>query len=298
MDMTGDVRPARPSPLFPRGGGGEGALFGVMAIMSFLACLTLGLALGAARLADAWERGLSGQATVQIVEAEGIKMEAQLAAAMQVLNETPGVAAARALTREESAALLKPWLGDADLDIVPVPTLIAVTLDPAIPIDGEALKTRLREAAPGASFDDHSRWNDGLTAASATIGGAAYTVLALIAIAAGASAVFAARAALLAHRNVVDVLHLSGARPAFIAREVQWRFLRLGGEAGLAGLAAAAIFVAVSATLMSGQEAYFLPSLTPHLGDLFWFLMVPAGAAVIAMLTARIAVRNFLNEAG
>ena len=34
-------RPDRASPLFPRGGG-EGALLGVMAIMSFLACVVAG----------------------------------------------------------------------------------------------------------------------------------------------------------------------------------------------------------------------------------------------------------------
>ena len=37
MDVNPEARPARPSPLFPRKGAGEGALFGVMAIMSFLA---------------------------------------------------------------------------------------------------------------------------------------------------------------------------------------------------------------------------------------------------------------------
>jgi cell division transport system permease protein len=293
MELTPEPRPVKPTPLFPRGGGGETALFGVMAIMSFLACLTLALALGAARLAHAWERGLSGQATVQIVEAPGIAMEAQIAGALAVLTDTPAIASARPMTAEESAALLQPWLGDADLQSVPVPVLIAVTLDPGVELDAEALRTRLTAAAPGASFDDHSRWNAGLTAASSAIAWGAYGVLALIALAAAASVVFAARAALQAHRDVVDVLHLTGAKAGFIAREVQARFFVLGGGAGLAGLAGGAL-VAAGIALFVVSDAFFMPALTLDWRDALWFAAVPAGAAFIAMATARFTVARFL----
>lgn len=296
MDVNPEARPSRPTPLFPRRGGGEGALFGVMAIMSFLACLTLALALGAARLAEAWERGLSGQATVQIVEIEAIAMEAQIEGAMHVLATTPGIAASRLLTAAESAELLRPWLGEVDLAAVPVPVVIAVTLDPAERLDAARLRDELSVAAPGASFDDHSRWNEGLTAASATIGWGAYAILALIALAAAASVVFAVRAALNAHRDVVDVLHRSGAKPGFIAGQVQGRFLLLGGQAGVAGLAGAALFV-FAISLIGSAEMLFLPALAPSWSDAAWFALVPLAAALIAMLTARLEVARFLKLA-
>lgn len=295
MDVNPEARPLKPTPLFPRGGGGEGALFGVMTIMSFLACLTLALALGAARLADAWSQGLSGEATVQIVEENGIAMEIQVEGALSVLETTPGIASSRRLSPEESAELLRPWLGDVDLEAVPVPVVIAVTLDPAVPLDAARLRDELSVAAPGATFDDHSRWNEGLTAASATIGWAAYAILALIALAAAASVIFAVRAALNAHRDVVDVLHRTGAKPGFIANEVQGRFLMLGAQAGLIGLAGAALFV-VLLSLLGSIDLLTLPALLPGWGDLLWFALVPAAAGVIAMLTARFAVGRFLAE--
>ena len=296
MDMNPEVRPARATPLFPRGGGGEGALFGVMAIMSFLACLTLALALGAARLADAWEQGLSGQATVQIVEQEAIAMEAQIEGALRVLSQTPGIASARLMSAADSAELLRPWLGDVDMAAMPVPVLIAVTLNPAEALDIIALREKLAAAAPGATFDDHSRWNAGLTAASATIGWGAYAILALIALAAAASVVFAVRAALNAHRDVVDVLFRTGAKPGFIAGQVQGRFFMLGGEAGLAGLAGAALFV-FAISLLGGADALFLPALAPSWRAAIWFAAVPIAAALIAMLTARLEVGRFLAKA-
>lgn len=296
MELSPEGRPARTTPLFPRRGGGEGALFGVMTIMSFLACLTLALALGAARLAHAWERGLSGQATVQIVEHGEVAMEAQIEGAMNVLKATQGIASARRLSPEESADLLRPWLGDVDLAAVPVPTLIAVTLDPAVVLDADKLRRDILAVAPGASFDDHSRWNAGLTAASSTIGMGAYAILTLIALAAAASVIFAVRAALNAHRDVVDVLHMAGARPGFIAGQVQGRFFALGGKAGLMGLIGAVLFMLILAG-SAGDAAGFLPALAPERLEVLWFAVVPTAAAVIAMLTARFAVARFLAAA-
>lgn len=296
MDVNPEARPPRPTPLFPRGGGGEGALFGVMAIMSFLACLTLTLALGASRLAQTWERGLAGQATVQIVDIEQIAMEAQIDGALRVLSWTPGVASVRLLSSEESAELLRPWLGDADLSAVPVPVVIAVGLDPARELDAALLREELATAAPGATFDDHSRWNEGLTAASSAISLGAYAVLALIALAAAASVVFAVRAALNAHREVVDVLHRSGAKYGFIARQVQGRFLLLGGQAGLVGVAGAILFAFAFAAL-GGAGALSLPSLGPSWADAPWFAIIPIAASVIAMATARLEVARYLAAA-
>jgi cell division transport system permease protein len=293
MDVGDSIRPARPSPLFPRGGG-EGALLGVMAIMSFLACLTLALALGAARLAQVWERGLSGQATVQIADMPGIAMEAQVAGAVEVLNGTPGIASSRVMTREESEALLRPWLGDADLSAVPVPVLISVILDPNAALDVAALREKLKAVAPGATFDDHSRWNQNLKSASAAITWTAYAVLLLIAGAASASVVFAARAALQAHREVVDVLRLTGATANFIGRQVQWRFLALGGGAGFAGLVFAILFALVLSALSPGSGAF--GSLVVTWDVAVSLLAVPLVAALIAMATARFTVGRFLTE--
>lgn len=295
MDVNPESRPARRTPLFPRSGGGEWALFGVMAIMSFLACLTLLLALGTTRLASAWAQGLTGQATVQIVDIEGVAMEVQVAAAVEVLKGTPGIGDVRVLSREESEALLRPWLGEADLAVVPVPVLLAVTLDPSTQLDVAGMVERLKVVAPGATFDDHSRWNASLSAASSTVGWAAYGILALIAAAAAAAVVFATRAALQTHRDVVDVLHMTGARAGFIARQVQWRFFRLGGEAALLGLLCAGMFALVMWNVTGVADS--LPALTPGWADLLWFLAVPAAAALLAMVTARAAVGRFLSRA-
>ncbi len=282
--------PRRPDPLLPPSGGA--ALFAVIALMSFLATLTLAGAIAATRLAAVWSQGLTSQMTVQIVDADGATAESQVDPALAVLRASPGVAAAEPLSSEESAALLKPWLGDADLSDLGLPVLIAVTLAPGAALDADALRARLAEAAPGATLDDHSRWNDGLAAAGRWLSIGAGAVLALIGAAAAAVVALATRAALQSHREIIDVLHLVGAKPGFIAAEVQRRHLRDGFLAGVAGLLGALGLMGAAWTFGAGAAAPGAFAWT----DAAWLALVPFAAGGVSTAVARVAVMRVLGR--
>ena len=57
----------------------------------------------------------------------------------------------------------------------------------------------------------------------------------LVLVATGLAVAFATRGAMAGNREIVEVLHFVGADDAFIAREFQRRFFRLGLRGGLAG---------------------------------------------------------------
>ena len=80
------------------------------AAMAFLAVFALALSLAADRLADRWSDALAKGATLRISAAPE-ELDAQVAAAMAVLDTTPGVASARVLSDDEQRALLEPWFG-------------------------------------------------------------------------------------------------------------------------------------------------------------------------------------------
>jgi cell division transport system permease protein len=89
--------------------------------MAFLAVFALALAFATGRLAERWEGALAQTATIRLSAPEG-EVETQIAAALRILEQTPGVAAARVMTRDEQAELLAPWFGpDLPLDLLPVP---------------------------------------------------------------------------------------------------------------------------------------------------------------------------------
>src|SRR3546814_18809787 len=85
----------------------------------------------------------------------------------------------------------------------------------------------------------------------------AYAILAVVAATTIAIVTFATRAGLSANRDVVEVLHLTGARDRFIAAEVQRHFLHLGLRGGAIGLVLSiATFLLLS--LQGGAASMFL----------------------------------------
>lgn len=233
------------SPIVPSATVTGHALVAVVAIMTFLAGLTIGTVASVRTLASGWTSEISREVTIQIKPADGLDIEAALARATQVAQATPGVAAAHALPMSETAKLLEPWLGaGVDVSSLPVPRLVVVTLAPdaggaAIP----ALKASLNTQVPSASLDDHRQWAARLSTTARTVVAMGLGVLALVSAATILSVVFATRAAVAAGRPIVEVLHFVGARDTFIAAEFQQHFLTIGLKGGaIGGGAAMALF--------------------------------------------------------
>lgn len=223
------------------------ALFFVLAIMSFLSCITVGTVAIVASAANQWQSDISGEVTVQIRPLEGIDIAGSVADALAIIAATPGVSDAQAVSDQELRDLLEPWLGgNVDLDELPVPRLIVVRIDPDDPPDFASLRQQLAGSVPGASLDDHELWQGRLAVMARTLVVTGLGILVLVLAATVLSVVFATRGAMASNRGTVEVLHLVGAKEAFIASEFQRHFLRLGFRGGLAGgLAAILAFAAI-----------------------------------------------------
>ena len=96
------------------------------AAMAFLVVFALALSFASYRLAQDWSEALDQSATLRI-SAPVEQLDAQVARAIEILETTPGVASARALSSEEQSDLLTPWLGvDVPFDKLPLPRLIEI----------------------------------------------------------------------------------------------------------------------------------------------------------------------------
>lgn len=191
--------------------------------MGFLAIFALALSLASGRLASQWGNELARTATIRIV-APLDQRAAQTAAALKLLETTPGVTAARALTDAEQQALLAPWFGrDLQLDTLPVPRLIEITTEQHS-FDPIGVRLRLTAEVPGAVLDDHSRWRAPLIAAAKRLRLLGWGSALLISTALAAMVTMAANAALAANAQVIQVLRLVGATDRFIAQAFVRRF--------------------------------------------------------------------------
>src|SRR5208337_3277865 len=166
-----------------------------------------------------------------------------VAKAVSVSERAPGVEGVHAYSAAESATLLQPWLGEGiDLSLLPIPRIIVVHMQKRSADDLGALREALARAVPQANLDDHRRWAARLGTMANAIVGLAAAVFALMMAAMSTAIGFATRGAMAENREIVEVLHLVGASDAFIAREFQTHFRRLGFRGALIGGASAMAF--------------------------------------------------------
>ncbi|BAT57986.1 cell division ABC transporter subunit FtsX [Variibacter gotjawalensis] len=238
---------ARPSPLIqPKSIAGR-SLIAVIAIMTFLASLTLGVVVLVRTSASDWQAEVSRELTVQIRPADGRDIEADVAAAEALLRNAPGIARARAYSLAESSQLLEPWLGSGvQLSGLPVPRLIVVNAMPDTIVDMAALKARLLTAVPTASLDDHRAFIERMRHMTRLAVLTGTTVLLLMLGATVLLVGFATRGAMASNHQIVEVLHFVGAKNRYIAGQFQRHFLRLGMRGAIIGGGAAMlVFVAL-----------------------------------------------------
>src|SRR3954451_1092498 len=107
------------------------ALLAVIAIMTFLAALTLGAVVLVRSASGDWQSAVAREVTIQLRPVDGRDTEADVRRVAALASSTAGIAAARAYSREEPAALLEPWLGsNLPLGDLPIPRMVVVRVAP------------------------------------------------------------------------------------------------------------------------------------------------------------------------
>jgi len=295
----------RTSHLVPENTVTANALTIVIAIMSFLACLTLGSVTLVRDASRDWQVDILREITIQVRPIEGVDTSTEAARAASIARNVRGVASVTVLNDDENARLLEPWLGSGlNLNELPIPRLIIIRLADPAAVNLTELSNQLKAQVRGASLDDHRKWTERLrTMANVTVIIGA-SILSLVFIATILSVVFATRGAMASNRDVVSVLHFVGAEDGFIAREFQRHSLLLGLKGGLAGALAAMLLFAILSFIVAPSIA--TPE-TNQVSALFGrFAVGPIGyfgalgiaflIAVMTAVTSRLTVYRYLAE--
>jgi cell division transport system permease protein len=282
---------SRAAPLLPREDAREAALFFVVCALCFLAAFSGLIARAAYAAADAWTSEVAGEITIRV---RGPEADTQRA--VDIIAKTEGIASAHALTREESEELLKPWLGAAGVPAgLNLPRLIAAEGAAGA---GDSVAAALKEANINATVDDHETWSADARRVTGTIGLVALSAVALLGATGIAVIAFATHATMLARRDIVELLHLSGARDDFIAGLFERRFLMLGVQAGALGALLAfgtAAFI-LFAVRQTDEQAWLLPQLSLSLADGLILGLSPLIAGAASMFAANLTVKRSLSD--
>lgn len=297
--------PRKSAPIMPPQNVAGSALILVIAIMTFLSCLTLGAVTLVRDTASTWQTQIAREATIQIKPADGLDMEAALSSAQRIASGFAGVRSASIVGQDATLRLLEPWLGTGfNLEELPVPRLVIVTIDPVAPPDFAALRAALAEAVPQASLDDHRTWVDRLIAMANTTVTIGVSVLILMLSATTLAIVFATRGAMAGNGHIIEVLHFVGAEAGFIARQFRRHFLLTGMKGALAGgLAATIVFVGFSwwssrnmATPQADQATALFGNFSIGAAGYGGVILVVVLVAALTAATSHLTVVSFLSE--
>ncbi|MCA2376746.1 cell division protein FtsX [Agrobacterium sp. 22-211-1] len=297
------IRPM--APILPPSNIQGNALMVVIAIMAFLACLTLGAVSMVRATAATWQSQISREITIQIKPEDGLDMNAALNKARNLALTFVGTRDGTILDDAATSRLLEPWLGSGlDLSELPIPRLVVITIDENNPPDFQAMRDMLKAELPQAFLDDHRTWVDRLVSMARTTVMIGLGVLILVFTAMVLTVVFATRGALSGNRHIVEVLHFVGAESSFVAREFQKHFLKISLKGAAAGGAlAAAVFLAAGfwqsntvATPQSDQASALFGSFSVGLGGYIGIATTMIVIALLTTITARVTVIRTIDD--
>ena len=286
----------RETPLLPATDAREAALFFVIGALCFLAALAALTTRGTYKAAEAWGAQIEGDITV-------VMRDTDRRTAQSVTDRVSGFAnvfEARLLSQEEVEILLEPSLGPGGLpEGLPIPMLMVVQADMAVGDPSPDIARVLSEMGIDGDVAGNAGYADNVRGALGVLRLVALSIVALLSATAIAVIAFATHAALLARRDIVDVLHLSGAEDRYIAALFERRFWILALQAGLGGAVAALMVTALIVFTGSGSqgvEAQLLPRLSLDFWDIVILLVTPIAAGLAARMAARLTVLNSLKE--
>jgi len=302
--MPGAPMPRFDTALVPRNSISGRALVAVVAIMTFLASLTTGAVILVSTSANEWQSDVAREVTIQVIPAPGRNMDATVTKAASVARAYPGIADVRPYTKEQSTALLEPWLGSGlSLDELPVPRLIVVRIAGGAAPDIPQLRRMLTEQVPGAVLDDHRGWIERMRAMAGTAVAAGVFILILVVAATMLSVTFATRGAMATNKPVIEVLHFVGAKNGYIAGHFQRHFLLLGLQGGAVGGGVAIVLFALAGVVSrwftgsagTDQTAALFGSFSIGIGGYAAVIGQVVLIAVVTALTSRHTVNRTLE---
>ena len=273
----------------------------VIAIMVALTVIALAAGLALQNAVSSAEAELEGGVTIQIVEPRAEERAAQTQAAIARLRELPDITELRPVPQDEVDALLEPWIGATDSggieSAIPIPSLIDARFARTVGAEriGE-LQAALADVAPSARVDAQSSWLDPVFDAIDSLRWLALALVALLAVALASAVLLAARNALGANAETIEIVHLLGGTDGQIARIFQRSIGIDAALGGLVGFILAGVIVFLLGQRFGGLGAGLVQQAALAPFDWLLLLLVPVVAMLLAMVTARLAVLHALRK--
>jgi cell division transport system permease protein len=274
----------------------------LIGLMTFLALMALGASFVLDAMTQRWSTGLQNKMTVEIPaqDANGNVIPPEQIQSMtervgDILQTYPAIDGVHVMTHDEIAALVSPWLGDAQLPgDVPLPALISVEVkegnDSGLPV----LEQKIKEAAPQARLDRHEDWLQDLLRFTHALQFSALLLTIVIGVTTITAVAGAVRSRIAVYNADVELLHQMGANDIYIARQFQRHSLILALKGSIAGGIAGGLAMLAVGYASGRLNINLVPEFHLTHNHLMILWLVPVTTALIAAFTARQTVMKVL----
>lgn len=271
----------------------------LIAIMVAITVVAGAGALALGNMATRTSATLEGGVTVQILEPDERVRTAQVDLVLSALRELAGVLSVRRVPQAELDALVEPWLGEEAVagDIVPIPAMVDIRLG-GEPTANDIARIELvvGPLAPDARVDAQASWLGPVFDAVESLRWLALALIVLLAAATSAAVLLAARTAINAHRDTIEVVHMLGGTDGQIARIFQRSIALDAAGGGAIGLAVALLTILGLGLRFSGLSDGLAGQATLQWHDWLALATVPIVGVLLAMATARFSVMRALGK--
>ena len=262
-----------------------------MAIMTFVMIVVAAAGLALSNAAGLVASGAENRFVIEIPAPQA----AQLPRAIDAARASAGVRSAAAVPEAEMRRTLEGWLGEqAFNEDLPVPSLVTLEVEPGANLP--QLRRRIEAAVPGSRLIAETTELRPLLRTIRSLQWLALSLVVLMAAAASAAVVLAARSALDTHRPTIEIMHGIGATDVQVTRLFERKIAVDAAAGALAGTIAAAlvlILVTGGAAAIAGEFAAAAPL---RALDLLLLALVPLALLLLATLVARWTLLRALRE--
>lgn len=276
----------------------------IISIAVFIFAITLSGVLSINSILENWNQSILGSLTVQVMpinDANQEKAAAETLAyqekAIEFLQTVDGVIKVTPLDEDQLKNLIQPWLGDGvNIENLPMPRIIDVKLASDAEIDFAKLAQDLAIASPQASLDNHKLWLSKLIRFADGLKLIALTILLLVTAISAGAIFYTTQMSLGLHKYIIEILHIMGAKDAYVAQQYAKRMAFLGLIGGLFGLFFSIPIIFFIGSLATQIEGGIISEANLSIGDWIMILILPLFAMGISMFTAYYTVKRTLQK--
>lgn len=272
----------------------------IVALMVYLATLSLTVAFSVSSLINQWQVGFQSHITVEIPntsfnEDASSNQETLTQQVLDLIKQMPQVGKIKLLSTKEILQNFNTQISIESTNEQFLPQLIDVEIIERNDISLAQLEQHLHMLSPHIVIEDHLDWKEGLFELAQSTQIISFLILGMIVAATMGTIAFTSQTSLIIHRQIIEILYLMGGTDNYIAKQFQNHTFRIGLKGGMYGFAMSTITFFILNFFAKNLNVHILLPLLSNVVVWATTISVPLFVTAFMIISARATVKLSLR---